>query len=67
MTTINDDLAARLCDLAAAHLRRDRTGKAAAIKALQLRGWDAPVEAAERVALAAIVEEQKARPPEDEL
>lgn len=62
MTHIDDEMAALLCDLAAAHLRRDRTAKRDAIARLQARGWDAPMDAAERIAVAAIVEEQKAKP-----
>lgn len=58
----DDEMAARLCELAAAHLRRDRIARRNTIEQLQARGWDAPTEAATRIALAAIVEEQKARP-----
>ncbi len=62
MTAINDEMAALLCDLAAAHLRRDWVASKKVYIRLQARGWDAPTEAATRIGLAAIVEEQKARP-----
>jgi len=61
-TTREDEMAALLCDLAAAHCRQNRPAMAAAIKALQVRGWDAPLEAAKRVVRAAVDEERKARP-----
>jgi len=65
MTTLisrYDLMAALLLDLAAARCRQDRPATAAAIKALQARGWDAPMDAAERVMRAAVDEEKRARP-----
>ncbi len=60
--TKEDEMAALLCDLAAAICRRDHDAMRATIKALQLRGWDAPMDAAQVVVRVAVMEEQRARP-----
>lgn len=57
-----DEMAALLCDLAAARIRNDREAMRRAIAALQSRGWDAPMEPAKAVMDAAKNEERKARP-----
>jgi len=61
-TTKEDEMAALLCDLAAAHCRQDRPAMSRIIKALQARGWAAPMGAAERVVRTAVDEERRARP-----
>lgn len=57
-------MAALLCDLAAAQIRKDKLKIAEIVKQLQLRGWDWPSEPAHRVMRVALDEEEKARPKE---